>query len=114
MKWMKHHMKAQSLAEMAELVIKHSPLEGVELYRLAAQEEFKASEALNSEPLPRTRAIVTVSTVALALKAEDSVYFDDVARHAMSYFTGLPQWARNEVTEMIAAAGVKWKRSFAV
>lgn len=109
MKWVKYHQKAEKLAEMAEIVSKDSPSEGKALYLAASQAEYRAVEFLQTEALPRTRAILTVSAVALAFKSDDIAHFDNMAAEAIYPHRGLPEWARKQIGDMIAAADAKWR-----
>ena len=105
-KWVKHHQKANTLADLAhDAQESGDEWESKELYLLAAEEEEKAVDALYAEALPRTRAILSVSAVALAYKSGDMEYFSRLRNNCLNG-PDLPAWAEKQIDEMGESAEI--------
>lgn len=84
MTWLEHHTTSQRMAADAELAVREGQSERAEaLYRLAAEEEARAIEALSPEKT-RTLGITAVSVASLWFMAHDYARAQEVAYRWLS------------------------------
>jgi hypothetical protein len=100
MTWLVHHTRSEEYASQAEEFYKQRELDrAAELYRLAAEAEVNALEALNPSKI-RTLGITTVSAASLYFKAHEFHQAKLIA-HKWLATDLLPAFAVEELEELL-------------
>lgn len=100
MSWAIHHSQSEELASQAEVALKQGDRESArDLYRLSAEAEERALEALDPSKI-RTLGITVVSATSLWFKAEALQQAERVACHWIA--SGfLPAFATAQLQELL-------------
>jgi hypothetical protein len=102
MSWQEHHTQSEQYASLAEVAKREGELErSQELYRLAAECEAHALEALDITKT-RTLGITVVSAVALWFKAEELGTAERLAYRWLAT-DSLPSFAVQELRDLLQA-----------
>ena len=111
MSWLEHHKQAEALADEAMIAAhRGQPRLSRILYRRAAMAEIRALAEVKPEH-HRTRGITAVSAAACYLKGGQFKATIQFAQRALRGARPLPQFARHQLQEIIAAASQRSNRT---